>query len=122
MSVTENRAEKMTPDVHFRGRRIDPTRIDLAEEFRRDPLGPHGPELQELLWIFRTQDQGGRYVLLRAADRRAWKVARVAPRGQAPRLILDQSFETQEEAEWAVFELRWQQHTGQSLELDGGAS
>ena len=25
---------------------VDPTRTDLVEEFRRNPRGPHGPELQ----------------------------------------------------------------------------
>ena len=28
---------------------IDPSRLDLAAEFRDNPLGPHGPELQHLL-------------------------------------------------------------------------
>jgi hypothetical protein len=121
VSAIENRAEQMTPDIHFQGRQIDPTRVDLAEEFCRDPLGPHGPELQELLWIFRTQDQGGRYVLLRAADRAGWTVARVAERGQPPRVILDRLFETKEDAEWAVFALRWREHTGNPLELGEGA-
>ena len=28
---------------------IDPSRLDLAREFKRNPLGPHSPDLQKLL-------------------------------------------------------------------------
>ena len=28
---------------------IDPTRLDLAREFKRSPFGPHSPELQAVL-------------------------------------------------------------------------
>jgi hypothetical protein len=33
--------------------RIDPTRLDLAREFRAQSFGPHSPDLQKLLKLMR---------------------------------------------------------------------
>lgn len=42
--------------------RIDPSRLDLAREFRERPFGPHGPELQKLLKILRWEPFDDRIV------------------------------------------------------------
>ena len=35
--------------------KIDPGRTDLAEEFRRNPFGPHSAELQKVLNVMRWE-------------------------------------------------------------------
>ena len=44
---------------------IDPTRLDLAEEFKRKPYGRHSAELQRVLNRMRTEPFDGHYVLIR---------------------------------------------------------
>ncbi len=98
---------------------VDPTRLDLVEEFRRNPRGPHGADLQKLLHRMRwTGDPqiGGRYVLLVLEPGRRWGLARLPPvRGAPIEPIANQVFTSLAEAEWEVFKRRWQALTGQSL-------
>lgn len=94
---------------------VDARRLDLVEEFRADPLGPHGDELTQLLWHLRAQTPTGRYVLARR-DGGGWQVVHLIggrrPRGE---LVPGPEHRTLEDAEWAVFRLRWRDHTGQEL-------
>ncbi len=112
-------ADMMAPERPFSDRRISDTPPELIEEFRSSPLGPYSPALQEVLCVMRTQDRGGRYILLRQRGRTAWVVARVHERGRAPERVLEAEFADRGEAEWAVFALRWREHTGRSLEPMG---
>ena len=44
---------------------VDADRLDLVDEFRRNPLGPWSEELRQLLWHLRAQTPG------RSAGRKA---------------------------------------------------
>lgn len=104
--------------------RIDPERVDLAREFRARIFGRHSGELQRVLNRMRFGDAGGRYVLV--ADKpdpsrpaAGWLLARMGPRrGDPLTLVPGQRFGSLEEAEWAVFKLRWKDITGSDLPLD----
>ena len=92
--------------------------VSLAEEFRRAPAGPHSPELQRLLNVFRGPPLAGRYVLVCSEPHREWRLARLTGEAQAAVEILEDAvFTDPDEAEWAVFKLRWKAHTGEDLAL-----
>lgn len=98
---------------------LDPTRLDLAEEFRRNPYGRHSGDLQRILHLFRTGPFAGKYVLIR--ESRIWPLkVKLACFGQTPHepvTYTGDEFTSYAEAEWAVFKLRWKAHTGQDLPL-----
>jgi hypothetical protein len=99
---------------------VDPDCSDLVEEFRRSPLGPYSERLQLLLWRLRAQQPAGRYVL-RQTNSSRWQVLRLAAeRRPSWELIDTPELATIEECEWAVFALRWRDHTGQVLPLRWG--
>lgn len=99
---------------------VDPTRLDLVEEFRRNPRGPHGEELQKLLHRMRWAGDpsvGGRYVLLVQEPGRRWVLARLpSQRGKPIEPIPNQVFTSLADAEWEVFRRRWRALTGQEIE------
>lgn len=102
---------------------IDPDRLDLAEEFRATIYGRHSGELQRVLNRMRFGDEGGRYVLIK--DKAApgkpagWILARMGTeRGDPVTPVPGVLFRTLQEAEWAVFKLRWKDLTGRELPLD----
>ena len=98
---------------------IDPGRVDLAREFKSNPWGPHSAELQRILKVMRAEPLAGKHVILMSGPYHRWSVARLTGvRGESAQRIEDLSFDNPEDAEWAVFELRWEEHTGQRLELD----
>jgi hypothetical protein len=94
----------------------DNARTDLVEQFRAAPLGPHGPELTVLLWTLRSATPNGRYVL-GATDDGGWAVLRLVG-GRRPRPETVRTCARLEEAEWAVFALRWNDQTDGDLPLD----
>jgi hypothetical protein len=98
---------------------VDPARLDLVEEFRRKPKGPHSPDLQKLLHRMRwagDPETGGRYVLLVQDPGRRWMLARLpAVRGAPIMPIANQVFTSLAAAEWDVFKRRWHALTGQTL-------
>lgn len=98
---------------------IDPSRIDLAEEYRRNIRGPHSEELAKLLFRTRWGPIAGRYVLVVVEQGRRWMLARQpAERGAPVEIFRDRTFTSLEEAEWHVFKLRWRALTGQDLPLE----
>ena len=98
---------------------IDPDRLDLVEEFRRQPRGPHGDELQKMLHRLRwagDPDQPGRYVLIVTQPGKEWMLGRLPPqRGRPIELMRNHVFTSIAEAEWEVFKLRWEAVTGRTL-------
>ena len=98
---------------------VDPTRLDLVEEFRRQPRGPHGDELQKLLHRMRwagDPEQGGRFVLMVVEPGKRWMLGRLPRRRGAPiEPVANQVFTSLEAAEWEVFKRRWQALTCQEL-------
>ena len=89
---------------------------DLIEEFRRQPIGRHSPELRLLLNNLRRNQKGDPYILVCTKPQAEWKLARKpAGRGSAVRLVPGFVFTSPEEAEWEVFKLLWKESTGESL-------
>ena len=80
----------------------------LAEEFRRDPFGRHGPELQRLLNAMRSPAVNGGYVLLCTKPHREWTLGRLTGSPEEPvELFRECVFTSLADAEWHVFKLRW---------------
>jgi hypothetical protein len=84
----------------------------LAEEFRRQPYGPHSPALEAMLTWLRTRPRARKLVLhrgpggLRLCELERDPV-RLTPLAAGP-------FATLEDAERAAFDIRWQETTGQA--------
>ena len=98
---------------------VDPSRIDLAREFRANPFGPHRVELQRIVTRMRWCEVEGRHVLLTRVPHREWMLGRLSGRrGVDVEVLEDQVFTSRAEAEWTVFKLRWQAITGQALDID----
>ncbi len=95
---------------------IDPDRLDLVEEFRRAPKGPHSDALQKVLHRMRWAGEARRYVLIVIEPGRRWMLGRLPERrgGQIERLA-DHVFTDPADAEWEVFRRRWQAITGRAL-------
>ncbi|MEQ8234845.1 MAG: hypothetical protein RLW61_24090 [Gammaproteobacteria bacterium] len=87
----------------------------LIEEFRRNPIGHHSPDLQRLLNRMRGTPMADKFCLVVVEPNREWQLAKTTgKRGEAVKL-LKQRFASQEEAEWYVFRQRWKALTGESL-------
>lgn len=98
---------------------IDSTRMDLVEEFRAKPLGPHSVELQRIVTRLRSERSSGHYVLVERVAHHEWVLGRLSgKRGIDVTLMENHVFTSVEEAEWAVFKLRWESVTGQAIEID----
>ena len=98
--------------------RVDPSRLDLAREFKANIYGRHSGDLQRILNLFRSEPQKGQYVLIREGKGGPWALAQYDPSpGVLPQRV-GPVFATVEEAEWAVFKLRWKKFTGQDLAVE----
>lgn len=97
---------------------VDHRKKHLAEEFIQNPLAPHSPELQRVLMVFRGGPVEGKHVLVCTKPYEEWTLAQVTGvRGRPVKLHEDQVFTSLEDAERAVFRLRWKQHTGRKLDV-----
>jgi hypothetical protein len=95
---------------------IDPTRLDLAAEYRARPFGRHSPELQAVLDTMRRAENCQDLILVAVGGNR-WMLGERHPRGQPPRLFTDEIFSRLEDGEWAAFKRRWRALAGSALEL-----
>jgi N,N-dimethylformamidase len=103
--------------------RVDASRLDLACEFKHNPTGPHSPELQKLLKLLRWEPIAGRFVVVQPRRDGAWYLARTTgPKGHPLEIFYGRGYDTLTDAHWALFRKRWEQHTGQPLELDDDRS
>jgi hypothetical protein len=94
-------------------------RLDLAREFRAAPLGRHSGELYALLNVLRAGAVAGKYCLICVEPHRRWVIGRMSgQRGVAPAVSDNRIFERLEDAEWAVFKLRWAEVNGAPLDED----
>jgi len=59
----------------------------------------------------------GKYVLVVVEDFRRWRIGRISERNRPIELVDDRVFDNLDEAEWAVFRLRWHDLTGQELRI-----
>jgi hypothetical protein len=90
-------------------------RIHIGD-FRERPFARHAPDLQRILNTLRATPLAGRYVLVCTKPFREWRLARHPGQRGRPIEILDHApFTSREEAEWAVFKLRWKEQTGEDL-------
>ena len=89
-------------------------RIHIGE-FRDRPLASHGPELQRILNAMRDSPLEGRYILVCTKPYHEWKLARHGGRKRPIEILHEHVFTSREEAEWAVFRMRWKEITGEDL-------
>jgi len=95
---------------------IDPSRMDLVEEFRANPRGPHSPELTLLVNRLRLEPMEERYILVCTKRGREWALAKMPTmRGAKLELFANRVFDDYDAAVWEVFRLRWHAATGQEL-------
>jgi N,N-dimethylformamidase len=99
---------------------IDPSRLDLAREFRRKPLGHHSPELQAVLDRMRGIPIEDKHCLIVVKPREQWLLAQMKGDPLMPVPVPGVVFTDLAEAEWTVFKLRWQMLTGHDLAAEFG--
>lgn len=95
-----------------------PNGAEIAREFREHPLGQHSPELQRVLTLFRGEDMAGKYVLVCTDPHQRWVLGQLTgQRGDPITVYEDIEFTSREDAEWDVFQRRWQRYFGEELQL-----
>ncbi|MCS6877902.1 MAG: hypothetical protein RMK73_02015 [Geminicoccaceae bacterium] len=104
----------MEADVY----RFDKTRLDLAREFKADPLGEHSPDLQYLLHLMRRPSDRPFPCLVVEEDDERWRLAFLEPGAKSPPRPTEVVFTDLREAEWYVFKLRWRELAGEELPID----
>jgi hypothetical protein len=87
----------------------------LAQEFRANPYGRHGADLQRILNRMRSAPFAGRHVLVQERKGMPYRLARLGPTPSDPLSYTGDTFVTLPEAEWAVFTLRWRELFGTDL-------
>ena len=82
-------------------------------------MGPHSAALQRIVTRMRDGEIPGRYALVVSVPYREWVLAKISgQRGVDVTLVEDQVFTSLEDAERAVFRMRWEEITGEPLLLD----
>jgi hypothetical protein len=97
---------------------FDPSRTDLAREYKAKPFGEHSPDLQYLLNLMRKPGERPYYLLVATEPSRRWTLAVKTPGTLEPPRLTNTVFTSLEAAEWAVFKLRWKALGGAELEPD----
>ena len=87
----------------------------VVEEFLRQPVGHHSPELQRVLNVFRSGTLKGKYVLVCTKPYREWRLAQLSGERGKPVTLLAEVFTDLVEAEREVFRRRWKQYTESDL-------
>jgi hypothetical protein len=90
----------------------------LAQEFRAQPHGRHSAELQRVLNRMRSEPFRGRHVLVQERKDAPYRLARLGPAPADPISYTGDTFVTLEEAEWAVFKLRWRSLFDRELDVE----
>lgn len=100
--------------------KVDPSRLDLAREYRDRPAGPHSPDLQKLLKILRWDPIDDRIVAVQSEPGGRFRLARTTgPKGSPIEIFDGPDYASIAEAQWPIFRARWERHTGIPLDLDG---
>ena len=101
---------------------IDPNRYDLVEAFNANPNGPHSSELQRLVNKLRFEPtMKGKYAVVTTKPYAEWTLCQLPGERGKPIVMLDQVFTSLDDAERAIFKLRWEAHTGVSLDQGRGS-
>lgn len=96
--------------------RVNHNKKHLADEFEANPFGRASPELQRVLMVFRGAPMKGKYALVCTKPYEEWTLAEMSgQKGVPPKLLHEHKFTSLEDAERAVFRLRWKAHTGHDL-------
>jgi len=95
---------------------IRPEDRNVVEEFRRNPIGPHSPQLQRVVNLFRGAAMAGKHVLVCRVPHKEWVLGQLTGKRGEPIQMTNQVFHSIDEAEWYVFRQRWKLHTGEDLE------
>lgn len=78
----------------------------------------HSPGLQRILNVMRGSPKEGKLVLIVKEPHRRWQLGEMpAGRGEPITVLPGYEFSDLKEAEWTVFQLRWQRLTGRELSL-----
>ena len=100
---------------------VDPRRLDLAAEYKSNPFGPYGAELQKLLMLLHWDHAEDRFIAVQMESGGPWSLARTrGGRGVPMELYLSHQFTDAAEVRWAIFRKRWQQRTGELPVVDPG--
>ena len=91
-------------------------RLDLAREFQQNLYGVKSPELQAALDRLRLVNPNGKMILVCTKPNREWVVAELRGSPLRAHRREDFVFDSLEDAEWAIFKLRWNHLTGGSLD------
>ena len=89
--------------------------LQLIEEFKKNPIGHHSPDLQQLLNRFRSVPMENKYCLVVIKPNREWQLAKTTGKPGVAVKLLQKKFTSQSEAEWYVFRKRWKNLTGETL-------
>ncbi|MSO69458.1 MAG: ABC transporter permease [Alphaproteobacteria bacterium] len=87
----------------------------VVAEFKKNPVGHHTPELQQVLNRFRGAPMADKYCLIIETPFKKWRLGQTTGDRAQPVKPLDKTFTSLEDAEWHVFKLRWKMHTGETL-------
>ena len=87
----------------------------LIEEFRKNPIGHHSPDLQTLLNQMRGAEMKDKYCLVVLKPNREWQLAKTTGEPGKPPKLLKEKFTSLADAEWYVFKKRWKAMTGETL-------
>jgi branched-chain amino acid transport system permease protein len=117
--VQDNLAYKETDDYITRTYVLpllkdEATRSRLVEEHRKNPIGVpgkgghyavgHSEELARVLDKLRRAPMAGKYVIVCTKPHEEWRIGRLSGvRGDAPEILRDGPYASQDEAEHAVF-------------------
>ncbi|MES1152475.1 MAG: hypothetical protein ABUL54_11300 [Dongia sp.] len=93
--------------------RIDPTRADLAREFKERPMGAHSAELEKVLLIMRWGVVRGKSLIICTKPEREWRLGKMGPRRGTPVSEYGPTYTRHNDAVWACFRARWKEATGQ---------
>jgi hypothetical protein len=72
---------------------IDPSRLDLAREFKANPYGEHSPDLQYLLSLMRRPSDRPFHALVMTEPFRRWTLALLDPTSPGPPQLTNTTFE-----------------------------
>ena len=90
----------------------------LTQEFRTKPHGRHSADLQRVLNRMRSEPFAGHYVLVQERKDSPYRLARFGATPLEPISYTGDTFRSLEEAEWAVFRLRWRRLFGTDLPVE----
>ncbi len=77
---------------------------DLIAEHEEHPIGQHSDDLERVLTYFRRQPVANKYALVETVKDQEWVVAKTTGnRGDPPEIVDDETFDSQERAEHALF-------------------